>query len=91
MWAEDAPSEHSVAATFVRFQETNREFLRDFQLAFAEPGLSEAPQRVWRLSRMLREVPCHARGYSTSRPWACSLVEGVTVFYRDLKESLTIP
>ena len=51
LWTEDTPSEHSVAAAFVRFQEKNREFLRDFQLAFAEPELSEAPQRVWQLIR----------------------------------------
>ncbi len=51
LWAEEEPSEHSVAGAFVRFQETNREFLRDFQLAFADPGLSRAPQRVWALAQ----------------------------------------
>ncbi len=49
LWADDAPSEHAVAAAFGRFQERNREFLHDFLLAFADPGLSEAPQRVWQL------------------------------------------
>ena len=51
LWGEDAPTEAAVAAAFSRFQRTNREFLRDFQLAFADPGLSEAPQRVWELVR----------------------------------------
>ena len=49
LWTDDAPGEQSVARAFVRFQEKNREFLRDFQLAFADPGLSEAPQRVCEL------------------------------------------
>ncbi len=51
LWSVETPSEYAVTDAFVRFQSQNREFLRDFQLAFADPGLSEAPQRVWDLVR----------------------------------------
>jgi hypothetical protein len=51
LWDAEAPSEHAVAEAFVRFRSQNREFLRDFQLAFADPGLSQAPQKVWDLIR----------------------------------------
>lgn len=51
LWGEQAPNEHTAAAAFVRFQTTNSEFLRDLVMAFADPALSQAPQRAWDLIR----------------------------------------
>jgi hypothetical protein len=51
LWEEDDPSEHTVAAAFVRFRTRNHEFLRDFVKGFADPTLSQAPQRAWDLVR----------------------------------------
>ncbi len=51
LWSLEAPTERAVTEAFVDFQERNKEFLRSFQLSFADPMLSEAPQRVWDLIR----------------------------------------
>jgi hypothetical protein len=72
LWDEESPSEYSVAAAFVRFQEKYREFLRDFQLAFADPRLSEAPQRVWEL---VRESDGEVRQEHLEK--ACGLPRGI--------------
>jgi hypothetical protein len=49
LWDVPFPTERSVADIFIDFQQQHREFLRDVQLSFADPKLSEAPQRVWEL------------------------------------------
>ncbi len=49
LWSREAPTERDVTEVFAGFQERNSEFLRSFQLSFADPKLSEAPQRVWEL------------------------------------------
>ncbi len=49
LWPLETPTERAVAEAFVEFRYRNKEFLRSFQLSFADPMLSEAPQRVWDL------------------------------------------
>jgi hypothetical protein len=49
--ALQVPTAQDVSEAFSGFQERNSEFLRSFQLLFADPTLSEAPQRVWELIR----------------------------------------
>lgn len=51
LWEDASPDERTVAEAFVRFRTRNREFLRDFARGFADPSLSEAPQRAWDLIR----------------------------------------
>ncbi len=51
LWELEISTERDVAEIFIDFQERNKEFLRSFQLSFADPMLSEAPQRVWDLIR----------------------------------------
>ncbi|HEX9730445.1 MAG TPA: hypothetical protein VGG06_00480 [Thermoanaerobaculia bacterium] len=51
LWSLASPTERDVAGLFLEFQDKNRDFLLDFQLSFADPRLSEAPQRVWDLVR----------------------------------------
>jgi hypothetical protein len=51
LWPRRAPTERDVTEAFAGFQDRNSEFLRSFQLSFADPSLSEAPQRVWDLIR----------------------------------------
>ena len=49
LWDEPQPTLDATAEIFARFSRSNEEFLRDFQLSFASPELSEAPQRIWEL------------------------------------------
>ncbi len=49
LWQIPKPTEQDVTRAFVSFQGRYSEFLRDFQMSFADPGLSEAPQKVWEL------------------------------------------
>ncbi len=49
LWSEPRQDAGAVAAIFRRFRRSNEEFLRDFQLSFAAPELSQAPQRIWEL------------------------------------------
>lgn len=49
LWEASSLSVWSVTDAFIRFREIHREFLRDLSLSFSDPGLSEAPQRVWDL------------------------------------------
>ncbi len=51
LWPRRAPTERDVTEAFVGFLDRNSEFLRSFQLSFADPKLSAAPQRVWDLIR----------------------------------------
>lgn len=51
LWDSSSPSERDIADIFLEFQDKNRDFLLDFQLSFADPRLSETPQRVWELIR----------------------------------------
>jgi hypothetical protein len=51
LWESPSPTEQEVADVFLDFQDKNRDFLLDFELSFADPRLSEAPQRVWELIR----------------------------------------
>ncbi len=60
LWSLEAPTERDVAGAFIEFQERNKEFLRSFQLSFADPMLSEAPQRVWDLIRQSNGEVSHA-------------------------------
>lgn len=59
LWSLPEPTERDVARTFARFQQENRDFIRDFQLAFSAPGLSEAPARVWELIQRGSETISH--------------------------------
>ncbi len=49
LWTEPRLDAVAVAEIFRRFRRSNEEFLRDFQLSFAAPELSLAPQRIWDL------------------------------------------
>ncbi|NJL30104.1 MAG: hypothetical protein HC897_20520 [Thermoanaerobaculia bacterium] len=49
LWPVEKPAEVDVAEAYAAFQIRHREFLRDFQKAFADPDLSEAPRRVLEL------------------------------------------
>ena len=49
LWQSESPDERKVAQAFARFGQRNQEFLRDFQMGFADPTLSDAPQKAWRL------------------------------------------
>lgn len=60
LWPIDSPNEHDVAKVFARFREEQREFLRDVELSFADPALSEAPQRVLDLVLEARGPVPHA-------------------------------
>lgn len=66
LWSRDLPTERHVTEAFADFQEHNSEFLRSFELSFADPMLSEAPHRVWhliqqsdgRVSRASLQIAC---------------------------------
>ncbi len=55
LWPLADPNENDVARIFARFRQKYGEFLRDFELSFAEPALSEAPRRVWHFLQKVRE------------------------------------
>lgn len=60
LWPRHVPTERHVTEAFAGFQDRNSEFLRSFQLSFADPTLSEAPQRVWDLIRQSDGTVSHA-------------------------------
>ncbi len=49
LWSRGNPDERDVAAAFTDFLDSNRDFVRGFQLSFSNPQFSEAPQKVWEL------------------------------------------
>lgn len=49
LWPRPAPDERDVARVYAEFRQTGKEFLRDFELSFADPSLSDAPRKVWEL------------------------------------------
>ncbi len=60
IWPLVEADERDVAAAYARFQKENKEFLRDFELSFADESLSQAPRRVWDLIRGGRSPFSHA-------------------------------
>jgi len=49
LWDIPFPIIRSITAIFADFRQHHREFMRDVQLSFANPRLSDAPQRIWKL------------------------------------------
>ncbi len=49
LWAYENPDVGLIAEIYARFKHEYGEFLSDFQMAFADPSLSVAPQRMWEL------------------------------------------
>ncbi len=49
LWRRGVPNEQQVARAFVTFRDRNSEFLRDFQLSFTSPKLSDAPRKILEL------------------------------------------
>ena len=49
LWSLPTPTLNDVTKTFHHFKSSQVEFLRDFQLSFSDPHLSEAPKHVWDL------------------------------------------
>lgn len=60
LWPLVEPGERDVAAAYAHFQRENKEFLRDFELSFADESLSQAPRRVWDLVRAGRGPFSHS-------------------------------
>jgi len=60
LWSLSSPSEGAVAEIFAELPRRKREFLRDFQLSFADPRLSDAPQRVRELIQQCGGEVSHA-------------------------------
>lgn len=60
LWPLAEPDERDVAAVYAHFLKENKEFLRDFELSFADESLSQAPRRVWDLVRAGRSPFSHA-------------------------------
>ncbi len=60
LWPLAEPAERAVAVVYAHFQKENKEFLRDFELSFADQNLSQAPRRVWDLVREGRGPFSHA-------------------------------
>ncbi len=72
LWRSPAIGERRVTEVFVEFQHTNAEFLRDFELSFADPRLSAAPQQVWELIQKSDGEVSHS-----ALAAACAGVDGI--------------
>jgi AAA domain len=60
LWPRAAPDERDVARVYAEFRQTGKEFLRDFELSFADPSLSAAPRKVWELVGAAHEPLSHS-------------------------------
>ncbi len=60
LWPMPSASERHATEAFVEFQSRNADFLLDFRLSFADPRLSEAPQKVWELVKTSGGEVSHA-------------------------------
>lgn len=72
LWPIDDPTEIHVSEIYAGFQVRHREFLRDFQKAFADPDLSQAPRRVLELIQESGGMVSHAQ-----LRHACAAPDGV--------------